>query len=437
LREHVHEWFAMRPGEESPYMLMVAPVLESRRRALSPEDARALAEDPDLVRRVNISRSSVPAITHVDYSARVQTIDERHGRFHRLMQRFHDRTGCPVLVNTSFNLSWEPIVLTPEEAYHTFMQSEMDVLVLEDIVLEKAAQPLGLTLWHEASAGTTPAADSPWADPTTGDPLLVDGCSARNLRTGETWPVEDGIPRLFVPGDLLEPDQESTPSPGYEDIDTPRALLEKARAGLFARHLNDQIPYDARVAEIGCGTGQLANFLSIPHRTVIGVDVSFSALRLAHRFKTDNGLERAAFAAMNPLRPALRDEFFDVVISHGMRHSTSDSRAVFARLGRLVRRGGHLIVRLDHAYSRPRRPRRARHTIDEVLRWMDEDGFEFVNSIPKPALGPALGERERLFSPRPRGTPASRVVSQITSIAGGLRDGGLFIMIGRKGGGRS
>ena len=74
----------------------------------------------------------IPAMTHVDYSARVQTVDDGTGATTGCCKRFHERTGCPVLVNTSFNLSWEPIVLTPEEAYHTFMQSEMDVLVLED-----------------------------------------------------------------------------------------------------------------------------------------------------------------------------------------------------------------------------------------------------------------------------------------------------------------
>ena len=143
LREHVHEWFQMRPGEDSPYMLQVAPVLEDRRVPLTEQERDSLRHDPDLGRRVNIVRSTVPAITHVDYSARVQTVDERHGRFYRLMKAFHARTGCPIIVNTSFNLSWEPIVLTPEHAYHTFMQSEMDVLVLEDCVLHKDEQPLG------------------------------------------------------------------------------------------------------------------------------------------------------------------------------------------------------------------------------------------------------------------------------------------------------
>jgi carbamoyltransferase len=164
LREHVHEWFQMRPQEDSPYMLLVAPVLEERRVPLSPEDRQRMADDPDLFRRVNVVRSQVPAITHVDYSARVQTVDERHGRFHRLMQRFHAKTGCPVIVNTSFNLSWEPIVESPEQAYHTFMQSEMDILVLEDCVLHKADQPADSLARNKAGVGHPPAAARPRTD---------------------------------------------------------------------------------------------------------------------------------------------------------------------------------------------------------------------------------------------------------------------------------
>jgi carbamoyltransferase len=144
LRDHVHEWFQMRPKEDSPYMLLVAPVRQERRVPLSHDEEVCLRTDPDLFRRVNIVRSQVPAITHVDYSARVQTVDERHGRFHSLIQKFNEKTGCPVIVNTSFNLSWEPIIESPQQAYQTFLQSNMDVLVLEDCVLYKTQQPAGL-----------------------------------------------------------------------------------------------------------------------------------------------------------------------------------------------------------------------------------------------------------------------------------------------------
>ena len=96
--------------------------------------------DPDLCCRVNVQRSSVPAITHVDYSARLQTVDqERHPRLWRLLNAFAEKTGCPMLVNTSFNVRGEPIVCTPEEAFRCFHTTDMDVLVIEDYVLYKDA----------------------------------------------------------------------------------------------------------------------------------------------------------------------------------------------------------------------------------------------------------------------------------------------------------
>jgi carbamoyltransferase len=138
LQEHVHEWFDMRHGQESPYMLLVAPVLERHRVPISRDELAKMSHDPDLRQRVNVARSSVPAITHVDYSARVQTVDrERNPRFHRVMEAFYDLTGCPVLVNTSFNVRGEPIVCTPEDAYRCFMATELDGLVLENFIILK------------------------------------------------------------------------------------------------------------------------------------------------------------------------------------------------------------------------------------------------------------------------------------------------------------
>jgi carbamoyltransferase len=114
------------------------------RRSLTPEEERTL-RDPDLRKRVNVLRSTLPAITHVDYSARLQTVDERrHGRFYRLMKRFEQKTGCPVIVNTSFNIRGEPIVNTPQNALHCFLRTHMDTLVLNNSVLRKEAQPAGL-----------------------------------------------------------------------------------------------------------------------------------------------------------------------------------------------------------------------------------------------------------------------------------------------------
>ncbi len=141
LREHASEVFEVRDEEDWPYMLFVAPVREPLRTPLDSADLERM-RDPDLRVRVSVPRSTLPAITHVDYSARVQTVDEeRHGRFYRLMRRFHERTGCPVIVNTSFNIRGEPIVCTPEDAYRCFMATDMDCLVVGDYIMLKDAQP--------------------------------------------------------------------------------------------------------------------------------------------------------------------------------------------------------------------------------------------------------------------------------------------------------
>lgn len=137
-REEASEWFGIDPQHDSPYMLVVAPVADSKRSDLSAEEIKTLDEAADLRDRVNIPRSKVPAITHVDYSARLQTVDDiRNPRLHKLLDGFLSATGCPILVNTSFNVRGEPIVCTPEDAYRCFMATEMDVLVLENCIVLK------------------------------------------------------------------------------------------------------------------------------------------------------------------------------------------------------------------------------------------------------------------------------------------------------------
>ncbi len=140
LQERAPEWFDLRPGQESPYMLLVAPVLAERRTPIDPKALRIMEQDPDLRQRVNVVRSEIPAVTHVDDSARVQTVDEaRNPRFYRLLEAFDRLTGCPVLVNTSFNVRGEPIVCTPQDAYRCFLATDMDALVMEDVVIVKDA----------------------------------------------------------------------------------------------------------------------------------------------------------------------------------------------------------------------------------------------------------------------------------------------------------
>jgi carbamoyltransferase len=121
--------------------LLVANVLEKHRRSLNGKDKVLMMSDADLRKRVNIVRSNIPAVTHVDYSARVQTVDEvRNRRFYRLLRRFKEKSGCSVIVNTSFNIRGEPIVCTPQDAYQCFMGTNMDALVMENILLLKYEQ---------------------------------------------------------------------------------------------------------------------------------------------------------------------------------------------------------------------------------------------------------------------------------------------------------
>jgi len=137
LERRAHEYFGLREGQASPYMLLVAPVNESRRRTMSEGELELSGLD-----KLKVARSEVPAVTHVDYSARVQTVDPvRYPRYCRLLEKFDELTGCPVLINTSFNVRGEPIVCTPADAYRCFMATNMDVLVLEHFVLLKQEQP--------------------------------------------------------------------------------------------------------------------------------------------------------------------------------------------------------------------------------------------------------------------------------------------------------
>ena len=144
LRDRVSEYFEMRDQEDSPYMLLVAPVAEDKLVESNGESTTGLD-------KLKAIRSVVPAITHVDNSARVQTVDaQRHERLYKLMKAFEAKTDCPVLINTSFNVRGEPIVCSPEDAYRCFMGTNMDVLVMEDCVLLKDEQPTAKE--HESDA---------------------------------------------------------------------------------------------------------------------------------------------------------------------------------------------------------------------------------------------------------------------------------------------
>jgi SAM-dependent methyltransferase len=478
LADHASEYFDLGAERESPYMLLVAPVRESKRLPLPGAPGRK-----DIAGALRAPRSAIPAVTHVDFSARVQTVDEaRFPLLHRLLRAFRERTGCPVLVNTSFNLGWDPIVRTPEEAYATFMASEIDVLCLGRHVLRKAAQPAVVRRVDVAAPDEVldGAVESPCCGARLNDVPIGLACA----QCGREFPIVDGIPRLFFPhegmesaGDVTDAVKafyEETPFPNYDEHDTLRSLIDKSRSGRYARRLDETIPYNAVVLDVGCGTGQLANFLGMSCRRVVGTDASVASLRLGEAFRRKHSLARVRFLQMNLFRPALRRETFDVVLCNGVLHHTADPFRGFAAIAPLVKPGGHVVVGLYNRYGRAlsglrrsffrltggrarwidpilrasrgdtaksrawfldqyRHPHESAHTSGEVLRWFERTGLEFVRGIP--ALRPeddGLDGRD-LFEPQPPGTPLERTLAQwMQVLAPGQKEGGFFLMIGRR-----
>jgi SAM-dependent methyltransferase len=388
-----------------------------------------------------------------------------------------------VIVNTSFNLSWEPIVNRPEEAYRTFMQSGLDVLVLENSILVKSEQRAEREARRAEVGGRErdPALPELWCCPACGGRLESGSDAARCAGCGTAFQSEDGIWQLFAPHERTEGDvteivkqfYEEHPFPNYDDHDSVRSLIAKSRKGVYARLLGEQIPFNSRVLEVGCGTGQLSNFLGISCRTVIGTDLCLNSLRMAEKFRSEYGLSRVRFLQMNLFRPALRADQFDVVLCNGVLHHTSDPEGGFRSIARLVRPGGHIVIGLYNRYGRllldSRRvlfratggrlrwidpylrttrmsaakedawfadqylhPHESKHSMGEVLRWFDETGFDFVNAVPKTRPGDAFSSEERLFEPAERGTRVDHALAQAKLFFTGSREGGFYIMIGRR-----
>ena len=295
--------------------------------------------------------------------------------------------------------------------------------------------------------------------------------------------IDGGIPLLYWPSDgdgadgdvteIVKAFYEETPFPNYEDTDDLARFVEKAKKGVFVQLLDEQIPFGTRVLECGCGTGQLSNFLGIAHRTVFGTDICLNSLRLAQKFRQNNGLERVHFLQMNLFRHVFEAESFDVVICNGVLHSTYAPYLGFQTLAGLVKPGGHLIIGLYHRYGRlttdlrriifrltgnrfvfldPRlrkgklgqarhsawfadqylHPHELKYTIGQVLGWLQPNRLELVKTIPKTKLSGRFSEREKLFEPEAPGHPLERTLIELGMTFGGTREGGFFTVISRK-----
>jgi len=320
--------------------------------------------------------------------------------------------------------------------------------------------------------------------PVDGAPLAWDSRSGRLVGVGacHSYDVNSGIPCLFVPADcppgsvdvtdIVKQFYEETPFPNYDGLDTRDSLRRKARDGVFARLLDEQIGHQTRILEVGCGTGQMTNFLGMGFgRTVIGTDLCMNSLRLAKGFRDRFSINNAHFMQVNLFKLPLATASFDVIISNGVLHHTSDCAGGFRSIARLVRPGGFVIVGLynwlgrlptlwrralierfgkvgtllDHrlrgkgesvrreAWFRDqyKHPHETRHSIDEVLAWFDTAGLDFVSCIP--TIGDEdFSEDMALFEPHSAGRYLDRYSTEIEMLLSGGADGGLYIMIGRR-----
>lgn len=468
MREKASEYFGVTDQIDSPYMLVVAPVLEEHRLPLSEEEREVTG-----ISKLKLRRSDIPAVTHVDFSARIQTVDlERHGVYRKLLDAFYHRTGCPVLINTSFNLGWDPIVCTPKEAYSTFMGCDIDVLAMGPFVISKWRQKAWVPSQTDLDAPEL-LEDILVCPCGSGEPLRHRNDFYMSQGCGHRFPITDGIPQLYWPHDRageaediteqVEAFYEETPFPNYDDHDSVRSLIQKSREELYARALDESIPYNSLVLEVGCGTGQLSNFLGISCRRVIGTDLCLNSLRLASAFRREQGLNRIRFVQSNLFRLPLRSDHFDVVLCNGVLHHTSDPQGGFQGLTRLVKPGGHIVIGLHNKYgrlmadlrrvlfrlsggggkwidpylrsgkiSKNKHPHECQHTIGEVQGWFRQAGLEFVRGVPDVTNGPDHIENGNLFVPSDPGTVWDHFRVQFKQIAAGSREGGFFILIGRR-----
>src|SRR6266850_3565789 len=309
------------------------------------------------------------------------------------------------------------------------------------------------------------------ACPACRGPLAADwscgGCGAR-------FDASDAIPNLRLPGDertdAVRRFYERAPFPGYPPRDSLQALHARAERSLFARLVNQAIAGDARIAEIGCGTGQMCLYLARADRMVIGADLTRAALLLGAAAARRFGLDRVRFVETDLRSPGLRAGSFDVVYSSGVLHHTPDPRASFARLAQLVRPGGTIVVGVYNAFARvplrfrrlvarlsgfplipfhavlrdrhnePARreewlrdqyqhPEEHRHTLAEVQGWFAENHVEYLRAYPSAVLGE---EPEELFARAADNWRPEGWLAQLGWMRALGREGGLFFTVGRR-----
>ena len=257
--------------------------------------------------------------------------------------------------------------------------------------------------------------------------------------------------------------------PNYDDFDDFSALLDKGSRSLFTKMLDGELPYNSKILELGCGTGQLSIYLSRFNRQIHGVDISKGSLKLGEKFRKENSREKVFFSRMNVFNLIFKKNYFDCIVSNGVLHHTKDAKLAFANLTEHLKPGGHIVIGLYHKYGRlitnikqavsPYlgdkirffdktlrtmknkkkkiawkmdqffNPHETSHTLLELIEWFDDHGIEYVNSIPFD-----FHDGNKLFGQRERPSPIRLRLTEplLAFSAKQIREGGFFVIIGKK-----
>jgi len=446
LRENLNEWF--EANYDSPYMLFVDQVKKDKCFDLSEDDKNLFGLD-----KLKVPRSSIPAVTHIDYSARIQTVHKNTNYlYHSLINEFNKLTGCPVLVNTSFNLRGEAIVNSPKDAYRCFMSNNLDLLVVGNSILKKDEQ------FKTSSINEVIRKQN-----------LLNKTTQENFYTyGEKNDVANLVEKFY----------NLNPFPNYNNFENIFDLNRNILHNPFLNGLKDNLGFNKRIIEVGSGTSQLS--LALANGTnseIYAFDATYESLKLGQKFALDNNINNCTFVHGDILANPFKDKSFDVVWCSGVLHHTGQAEESFKVISKWVKQDGIIIIGLYNFYGRMRtlfrkwlyklflkarfikkliyildpvlrqdiseakknawfqdqyeHPVESLHTIGQVIKWFSHENIEFIDSIPSASLD-NKGYLE-LFTRKNKGSALSRFISQINMLFTTLgKEGGLFIVIGRK-----
>jgi len=438
LLDDLNDWFDL--NSESPYMLLVGKVKGNKLIEQSPEQKKAKGLD-----KLNIVRSLIPAVTHVDNTARIQTVTSENGIYYELLKKFKDKTGCPVIVNTSFNVRGEPPVNTPIDAYKCFMATDLDILIVGNCVLEKNNQ---LSVYNM-------------------DKIF-----------NKKYTVDDNLVKLGIDDATVEKVVKfynEAPFPNYEEQDDKSSINSKGDKNYLAREFKKFIGFNKDILEVGCGTGQLSLYFSIGNNNrIFALDPTLASINLGRDFSKKNKIENTKFVNADIFDDVFKDEVFDFIWTNGVLHHTKNPSLAFDITSRYLKKNGYILVGLYNRYGRVKtlirkklyqifgksivmlldptlrnlkrgndqqikswirdqyeHPVESLHTLDEVLSWFKKNNIEFINSIPRCYFDEK--ENKNMFDKSTKGSFISRLFSQFSMLFNNLGDdGGLFVVIGKK-----